>query len=170
MPYADCVDPAVWDFLVNGLELPGRIGFIREQIPGIFRTDLEGNDIGAEALGFYEGLVAMTDPVAVVRTVGIMRRDVVRELEGLGETKVPVLMLHGDSDVGMPVEGSSMVVKRILGEGADLRIYERGGHGEFGDYKPLAGIDANGVLGIYHTHAKRVIKDVLEFLRRVLNE
>jgi len=41
-------------------------------------------------------------------------------------------MLHGDSDAGMPAEGSSMVVKRIL-PGAHLKIYERGGHGEFGD-------------------------------------
>lgn len=124
------VDPKVWDFLVEGLASPGRIGFIKEQVPGIFRTDLEGNDIGSEALGFYEGLVAMADPVAVVRTVGIMRRDMARELEGLKEMRV--LMLHGDSDAGMPAEGSSMVVKRIL-PGADLRMYERGGHGESGD-------------------------------------
>jgi len=165
----DGVDPKVWDFLVAGLESSGRIGFIKEQVPGIFRTDLEGNDIGREALGFYEGLVAMADPVAVVRTVGIMRRDMVKELEGLVAERVPVLMLHGDSDAGMPAGGSSMVVKRILPE-AQLKIYERGGHGELAIDESLAGSGANEDLGIYHTHAKKVAEDVLEFLRRVLDE
>ncbi|KAK5659036.1 hypothetical protein OQA88_1123 [Cercophora sp. LCS_1] len=154
MPYgernpenSEGVDPQTWDFLVEGLKSPGRIGFITEQVPGIFRTDLAGNDIGDAALGFYKGLVAMADPVGVVETVGIMRRDMVRELEGLRGAKV--LMLHGDSDAGMPIEGSSMLVRRIL-PGAELRVYEKGGH------------------GIYHTHAKRVVEDVLGFAGGVL--
>ncbi|KAL2015867.1 hypothetical protein VTK56DRAFT_4664 [Thermocarpiscus australiensis] len=127
------VDPAVWDALMQGFRAARAKDFIREQVPGIFRTDL-GNEVGEATLRFYEGLVQQADPVALERTMEICRRPVEKELRALaadGESgrRMPVMILHGDSDAGMPLEVSSAVVKEMV-PWVDLKVYERAGHGE----------------------------------------
>ncbi len=50
-----------------------------------------------------------------------------REL--LKEIKIPVLILHGDSDSVCPVEAGEYLAKNI--EGAEIKIYKKTGHGLF---------------------------------------
>ena len=125
------VDPAAWKVRHEGWRSPARGEFVWGQIPGIFRTDL-GNEVGERTLRFYEGLVLQADTVAVERTAILCQRSVERELaEWAAEEgdKMPVLMLHGDSDIGMPVEASAEVVQTML-PWSELKVYERGGHGK----------------------------------------
>ncbi|KAK4452718.1 Alpha/Beta hydrolase protein [Podospora aff. communis PSN243] len=151
------VDPAIWASLVAGLSSPGRKQFVREQIPGVFRTDLPGNELDEATLRFYEGLVAQADPVAVTETVRVICEGgkVDNELRALvsrrerGEGVPGVLVLHGAEDAGMPVEVSGGVIKEMVGW-AELRVYEGAGH------------------GLYQTHVEMVVRDVLEFMEGVV--
>ncbi|KAK0616553.1 Alpha/Beta hydrolase protein [Immersiella caudata] len=150
------VDPAIWEGLVAGMSSPRRVEFIHEQIPGVFRTDIEGNELSETTLRFYEGLVLGADPVAVQETVSIIceggkvegKLKALVERRERGEEVPGVLILHGSEDVGMPVEVSGGLVKGML-EWAVLRVYEGAGH------------------GLYQTHAERVVRDVLEFVQSV---
>lgn len=141
MPYSVSCDecpeapsPAIWDGLIEGFRGPGGKNFIAQAIPGVFRTDL-GNDVGEAALRFYEGLVCQADPMAVERTAVICQKPMRAELERLARAaaanerdKVPILILHGDSDGGMPLETSSAVVNKLL-PWSQLKVYEKAGHG-----------------------------------------
>ena len=82
----------------------------------------------------------------------ITHKDFTQDLKMLAdeaEGKVKVLILHGDSDYGMPYEASGKIVAGILGRTADTRIYEKAAH------------------GLYLTHRERVLKDILEFVKAI---
>ena len=80
----------------------------------------------------FERIVAEADGLALERTAMIvLHRDVDGELRELAaRTKVPVLILHGDSDSGMPLEASAQLIKDVI-PWAELKIYEKAGHGRF---------------------------------------
>ncbi|KAH7157284.1 Alpha/Beta hydrolase protein [Dactylonectria estremocensis] len=143
--------PDIWDFLSAGLGGPGSKAFAAEQLGGVFRLDLAGNELHERVLWFYERLVCQADPVALVRMPDIFRDDLVAELKRFGDLtgveKTPVMVLHGDSDTGMPLEASGQVIKEIL-PWTDLRVYENAGH------------------GLYLTLADRVLKDIIEVVAR----
>ena len=61
---------------------------------------------------------------------------------------MPLLILHGDSDMGMPFEASTEVVAAMVPE-TDVRLYEKAGH------------------WLYETHAQRVLEDIVGFVERV---
>ena len=124
--------PEVWDALVEGFRGAGGKEFITGAVPSIFRTDL-GNVVGESTLRFFEGLVCQADPMAVERTAVLCQRPMADELRALAEEegeRLPVLILHGDSDSGMPLETSAAVIKEML-PWAELKVYEKAGHGEF---------------------------------------
>lgn len=82
----------------------------------------------------------------------ITDKDFTPDLRRLAEEtgqKTQVLILHGDSDRGMPYEASSKIVAEILGHKAHARLYERAGH------------------GLYLTHQERVMGDILGFVKRI---
>lgn len=126
----------LWDGLIEGFRGPGSKDFIHAAIPGVFRTDL-GNNVGEHTLGFFERLVAQADPVALERTVVLIcQKEMVGELRAWAaaaaeeeKEKVPILILHGDSDGGMPLETSAAVVHEIL-PWSQLKVYEKAGHGK----------------------------------------
>jgi len=145
MPYSirceespDGPDPAIWDFLVDGFRSNRGKEFIHEQIPSVFRGDLNPDRIGDKTLQFFERIVGKADPIALERCAIICQKPMERELRTWvqaecrkeGVQRLPVLIIHGDADTGMPLEGSSEVVKEII-PWSELKVYEGAGHGEF---------------------------------------
>ncbi|KAH6839497.1 Alpha/Beta hydrolase protein [Chaetomium sp. MPI-CAGE-AT-0009] len=163
MPYPvsceECPDAPsaeVWDGLIQGLRGPNAKDFIAQAIPGIFRNDL-GNQVSPDAMQFFERLVHQADPVAIERTAVILQRPMIKELKEWAAAaatdereKLAVLILHGDSDSGMPVESSSVLIHKIL-PWSQLKVYEKAGH------------------GLYLTHAQQVLDDVLAFLDPIIS-
>lgn len=138
MPYSvrcdECpgaADPAVWDALNDGFRGANGKDFIAQAVPGIFRVDL-GNDVGERTLRFFERLACQADPMALERTAVILRKPMAAELRKLAamdeRDKVPVLIMHGDSDAGMPLEVSAALIHKLL-PWSQLKVYEKAGHG-----------------------------------------
>jgi non-heme chloroperoxidase len=123
----------VWHGLRAGLRGKYAKQFVAEQIPAVFRADL--NPLDKRVLEFFEGLVAQAEPLAVDRMITVMRKPVADDLRKFVEmcekdgVRVPVMILHSDSDVGMPLEVSAMKVKELV-PWADLKVYEKAGHGK----------------------------------------
>ena len=89
-----------------------------------------GNEVHPKVLEHFERIVAEADGVAIEKTVGVFNREAEHEIKRLAEGEVPVLVVHGDSDQGMPMEASALVIKEMVPR-VDLRIYEKAGHGGF---------------------------------------
>lgn len=125
--------PEIWDSLINSFRQGDAKDFIAQQARGIFRTDL-GNRVGERTLQFYERLVCQADPMAIERTAVILQKPMVEELRKLASVdpgeRLPLLVLHGDSDAAMPLEASSAVVHELL-PWSQLKVYENAGHGGF---------------------------------------
>jgi pimeloyl-ACP methyl ester carboxylesterase len=142
MPYSVSCDECpeapsaeLWESIIDGFRAPGK-DFITQAVPSVFRVDL-GNNLSPETLRFFEGLVCQADPMAVERTAVILQKPMAAELRKLAEAgaadekdKVPVLILHGDSDGGMPLETSAAIVHQLV-PWSQLKVYEKAGHGEF---------------------------------------
>ncbi|KAL2131975.1 hypothetical protein VTI74DRAFT_4376 [Chaetomium olivicolor] len=148
-------DPAVWDGLIQGFRGSEGKDFIAHVLPSVFRTDL-GNNIGQSTMEFFQRLVYQADPMAVERTGIICQKQTAAELKKFAEeaaadekSKLPILILHGDSDSGMPLECSAALLHEIL-PWSELKVYKNGGH------------------GIYLTHLQQVMDDLLGFLEPIL--
>ncbi|KAK3301723.1 Alpha/Beta hydrolase protein [Chaetomium strumarium] len=149
-------DRAVWEGLIDGFRGAGGKDFIAQALPGVFRVDL-GNEVGKRTLQFFERIVGQADPMALERTTTILQRPMVAELKRLADEeggankpdRIPVLILHGDSDSGMPLEASAAVVHEML-PWSELKVYEKAGH------------------GLYLTHAQQVLDDLLAFLSPIV--
>jgi non-heme chloroperoxidase len=142
MPYSvsceECPEApsaAIWDGLIQGFRSAGGKDFISQAVPGVFRTDL-GNKVGEGTLRFFERLVCQADPMALERTAVILQKPMMAELKKLAEAgaanesdKMPILILHGDSDAGMPLETSAALVHEVL-PWSELKVYEKAGHGK----------------------------------------
>ena len=77
-----------------------------------------------------------------------MNRDFTSNVKRMGEqggTGVRLLLIHGDSDSGMPYEASAGVVKELV-PWAVVKLYEKCGHGP------------------NETHAERLLQDILDFV------
>ncbi|TKA64310.1 hypothetical protein B0A49_07094 [Cryomyces minteri] len=61
------------------------------------------------------------------------------------ESAIPLIVLHGDSDQGMPLEASTDIIKKIMPR-TQVKIYKKAGH------------------GLYLTHAGQVLQDLLKFV------
>ena len=95
----------LWDAIVAGLR-DDRYAFTAAAVPGIFGSGvIEGCVVGEEDLEAFEKIIALADPVAMERCIGIITgRDFTRELEGMKgrvggwEGGMGLLVLHGESD------------------------------------------------------------------------
>ena len=90
-----------------------------------------GNKVSAKSLERFELIVHDADALAIEKTAQILRKPTDHELRQFvaDGSKVPMLILHGDSDTGSPVEASSALVKELV-PWAELKVYEKAGHGE----------------------------------------
>ncbi|KAK3901714.1 hypothetical protein C8A05DRAFT_44698 [Staphylotrichum tortipilum] len=145
----------IWHGLLDGFRGAGGKDFIALAIPSVFRTDL-GNEVGTRTLEFFQRLVCDADPMAVERTAMICQKPMKGELKAMAEAaekdakdRVPVLIMHGDSDTGMPLETSAALVQELL-PWSTLKVYEKAGH------------------GFYLTHTQQVLDDILAFLAPIV--
>lgn len=140
-----------WDSILLGLRA-NRSAFVKASLPGIFGAQEGGPGAVLEpaALERYENIVSQADALAMERCVQIItHKDFTQDLKRLANEageRAKALILHGDSDYGMPYEASGRIVADILGSIADTRIYEKAAH------------------GLYLTHHERVLKDILGFV------
>lgn len=107
-----------------------RAEFVSISLPGIFAADA-GNQVPPAALERFARMVDQADALAIEKTAQILRKstnDELRQFVAEG-TKVPMLILHGDSDTGSPVEASAALVKATV-PWAQLKVYEKAGHGK----------------------------------------
>ncbi len=128
-----------------------RPAFVKASLPGIFGAQEGGPGVVLDpaVFEFYERMVDQADSLAMERCVQIItERDVTDDIKRFAEDggDVKILILHGDSDNGMPFEASANILKGILGDRADVRVYEKAAH------------------GLYLTHQDKVMQDVLEFV------
>lgn len=133
----EALGPELWDATIQGFREPGK-DYIRQAIPGVFRTDLAGNELGEATLQFLERMVCQADPVALERAAVILQKPMAAELRALAEAaaadkrlRVPILILHGDSDAAMPLNASAAVVHKLV-PWSELKVYQKAGHGELG--------------------------------------
>ncbi|KAL2140146.1 hypothetical protein VTI28DRAFT_4195 [Corynascus sepedonium] len=164
MPYSVACDecPAAlgqdgWDELIHGFRGAGGKDFIRDALPSVFRTDL-GNNVSKDTLQFFEQIVYQADPMAIERTAVILQKPMAKELKEWAKAaaadireKVPVLVLHGDSDTGMPLETSAALVHKML-PWSQLKVYKKAGH------------------GLYLTHAQQTLDDILAFIKPIASQ
>ena len=139
--------------ILSGLRA-NRPTFVRASLPGVFGAQDGGPDVVLDptVLEHYERMVDEADGLAMERCVQIItEKDFTADIERLAKDNgnVKILILHGDSDNGMPYEASATILKEMLGDKAYVRIYEKAAH------------------GLYLTHHERVLQDVLDFVRTV---
>ncbi|EEH07786.1 alpha/beta hydrolase [Histoplasma capsulatum G186AR] len=94
-----------------------------------------------------EGFVAQADSVAIERCIQIITGvDFTDRLRKLGaETDIPIMCVHGDQDLGCPIEATSQIIKEIIPRTV-VRKYESGAH------------------GLYITHGEQLVQDILAFI------
>ena len=138
----------MWDSVLPGL-IADRVSFARQILPGIFGADA-GVEVPPGTLERFERILERADVLAIWRTVQIITgRDFtedLREFGKQGDRGVPLLVLHGDRDAGMPYEASARIVRELVPR-AEVKVYEKAAH------------------GLCVTHAQRVVGDVVDFVR-----
>ena len=150
----------LWDSIVAAVRADS-VGFARVGLQGVFGTNIDiGIEVNATVMERFEWIVQQADALAVERCIGIITsKDFTRDLRALQDRKV--LILHGDHDQGthdldwlccgctdesgMPAEASAHLIPQYV-KHAKVKVYENAAH------------------GLYLTHAKEVISDVLGFV------
>ncbi|KAK5535044.1 hypothetical protein LTR23_008086 [Exophiala sp. CCFEE 6169] len=136
----------LWDSILTSFR-QDRLGFTRAAIPGVFGVPFNiGIELPETVLQKFEWIVAEADALAVERCVQIITsRDFTEDLKRLNDHDVKLLVLHGDSDQGMPAEASASLVPQIAKQ-VRVKIYKNAAH------------------GLYLTHANEVLEDILDFV------
>jgi non-heme chloroperoxidase len=106
-----------------------RSTFTSVSLPSIFALE-QGNQMSKQALEHFERIVAQADLMAIEKTAVILRKSTHKELGQLAAAgkEVPMLILHGKDDSGMPAEASALRIKEIV-PWAQVKLYEKAGHG-----------------------------------------
>lgn len=115
------------------------IAGIRQDRPGFFAGAFKGplgigeNEVPDKTLEQFERMTEAADAVAIERSVqSFTSVDFSERLKVLGrESDIPILLLHGDSDAGTPLEASADRVKQIVPRAA-LKVYAKGSHSKCG--------------------------------------
>jgi pimeloyl-ACP methyl ester carboxylesterase len=90
------------------------------------------NEVPDRIIERFERMAESAHAVALERSVQIFTYDDFSEkLADLGEkSEVPILLLHGATDAGTPVEVSAGRIKQIIPR-ATLKVYEKASHSKF---------------------------------------
>jgi len=120
----------LWESIIQGLR-DNKPEYVTAAIPGIFAL-AAGNELGPKTVEAVEQWVAAADPIALEKTaminLGTSAVVALRQLAADGAKKLPMLLLHGDTDQGMPLEASALLVKEMV-PWAEVKVYEKAGHG-----------------------------------------
>ncbi|KAH6714611.1 alpha/beta hydrolase fold-containing protein [Leptodontidium sp. MPI-SDFR-AT-0119] len=134
----------MWNQVISAIR-QDRVSFFANSFKG--PLGIGNNHVPVNTLQRFERMAEAADAIAVERGVQIFARyDFSKELEALGQgSDVPILLLHGDSDVGAPVEVAAARVKQIIPR-AKVKVYENASH----------------ILII--THSQKILSDIVEFV------
>ncbi|KAM0134111.1 hypothetical protein ACHAO1_005946 [Botrytis cinerea] len=134
----------MWNQVIGAIR-QDRVGFFAESFKG--PLGIGNNDVPAITLQRFERMAEAADAIALERAMQIFTHyDFSEKLAALGqESDIPVLILHGDSDAGTPVEASAARIKQIIPR-AKVILYENASH----------------ILII--THSEKILSDVIEFM------
>jgi non-heme chloroperoxidase len=118
----------LWDSILEGFR-KDRPQFVADSLPGVFAIGA-GNNLSTKVLEHFERIVAEADGIAIEKTVALFNQATENELRALVATgrEIPIMILHGDADQGMPLEASAVLVKDIV-PWVDLKVYTNAGHG-----------------------------------------
>ncbi|MCJ1254749.1 hypothetical protein MMC24_002565 [Lignoscripta atroalba] len=138
----------LWDSILESVR-QARPEFVHAALPGVFGMQL-GVEVGGKTLQHFEQIVDQADALAMERCIQIIITvDFTRELEKLAiSSEVPVMILHGESDQGMPFEASTKLIEELMPR-TQVKIYGKAGH------------------GLYLTHTQQVLEDILGFLSKL---
>jgi pimeloyl-ACP methyl ester carboxylesterase len=120
----------LWGSILDGLrERRAEFVAVAESLPGIFAVHA-GNSVSPKTLEQFERIVAEANSLALERAVAVFNQSTETHLEALAKEsqRIPVMLLHGDADQGMPLEASSALIKQIV-PWAELNVYQNAGHG-----------------------------------------
>jgi hypothetical protein len=112
---------------ITGAIRQDRVGFFADSFKG--PLGIGNNQVPAKTLERFERMAEAAEAIAVERAVQIFTHyDFSEILAALGqESDVPVLILHGDSDAGAPVEATIHRIKQMIPR-AKINLYENAGH------------------------------------------
>jgi pimeloyl-ACP methyl ester carboxylesterase len=119
----------LWDQVISGIRLD-RPGFFAGAFKG--PLGIGENEVPDKTLEQFERMTEAADAVAIERSVqSFTHVDFSDDLAVLEqESDVPILLLHGDSDAGTPLQVSAGRVKQIVPR-AKLKVYEKASHSMF---------------------------------------
>jgi non-heme chloroperoxidase len=123
----DGIDRGVFDQLIADLTRD-RPRTMAAGAPGFFGVGLPGVSVSDEMIQWGIGLALQASPRA---TIEMQRAGAETDLRpDLRSFTVPTLLVHGDGDVGAPLELTAARVARAI-PGSQLLVYEGHGHGLF---------------------------------------
>ncbi|KAK6088660.1 epoxide hydrolase [Seiridium cupressi] len=119
----------LWETILDGLR-KNRPQFVADSLPGIFAIGA-GNGVHPKVLEHFERIVAEADGFAIEKTVSIFNQPTDTKLQALAaeDNEIPIIVLHGDADQGIPLEASAVLVKDIV-PWVELKVYKNAGHGK----------------------------------------
>lgn len=118
-----------WDQVIDKIR-EDRAGFMSEVFKG--PLGVGNNEVPDKLMGRIERMADVADALAVERSVQLFSGyDFSETLATLNqESKLPVLLLHGDSDAGTPVEVTAWRVAQILPR-SKLKVYQNASHSKY---------------------------------------
>jgi pimeloyl-ACP methyl ester carboxylesterase len=121
-----------------------RLSFLTGFLENMYNADLLlGSRLSEEELRYSWSIASMASPYASLKCVGLWWTD----FRGcVTRIDVPTLIIHGDSDRTVPLEGSSRLLQRSI-RGSRLAVIEGAPH------------------GLLATHADKVSSLLVDFLR-----
>jgi non-heme chloroperoxidase len=121
-----------------------RMGFLKTFSENFFGTGMLLEPMSADLLHYYKMLCSFASPRATLEcATAFSTTDFREEIKNI---KVPVLIIHGNSDRIVPLEISSAKAAKSIPRN-ELKVYEDAPH------------------GLFYTHRKELSKDLLQFLK-----
>ena len=116
----------VWNQIISAIR-QDRVGFFADSFKG--PLGIGNNEVPVNTLQRFERMAEAADAIAVERAIQIFSHyDFSERLKALNqEFDVPVLVLHGDSDAGTPLEISAARVQQLIPR-AKMNVYENASH------------------------------------------
>lgn len=118
-----------WDQVIDKIR-EDRAGFMSEAFKG--PLGVGDNEVPDKLMGRIERMADAADALAIERSVQLFSGyDFSENLAALNrESELPVLLLHGDSDAGTPVEVTARRVAQILPR-SKLKVYQNASHSKY---------------------------------------
>jgi pimeloyl-ACP methyl ester carboxylesterase len=135
------VDESMFADIIAGIK-KDRIGFLDDFGKMFFGVNLIKHPVSTPLLEYYRGLASVALPRATVQCVlAFGHTDFRNDLQAV---TVPTLLIHGDADKIVPMEGSSDLVAKLLPQ-AQYNVYEGAPH------------------GLFYTHREQLNTDLVRF-------